>query len=73
MEEQHSMPRLDRELRKLTSPTQEKFASKLGVTFPTINRWERGRGKPSLLALEMIESLPRSLGEKGETTGCDGQ
>jgi len=33
--EQKSMARLVRELRKLTGLTQEKFAAKLGVTFPT--------------------------------------
>jgi transcriptional regulator with XRE-family HTH domain len=60
------MARLVRELRELTGLTQEKFAAKLGVTFPTINRWENDRAKPSPLALEKIESLLRSLGDKGE-------
>lgn len=55
-----------RELRELTGLTQEKFAAKLGVTFPTINRWENDRAKPSPLALEKIESLLRSLGDKGK-------
>ncbi|MFN2353951.1 MAG: hypothetical protein ABR512_05430 [Desulfopila sp.] len=36
------------------------------MTFPTINRWENNRAKPSPLALEKIESLLRSLGDKGE-------
>ena len=66
MDEQHSMARLVRELRELTGLTQEKFAAKLGVTFPTITRWENDRAKPSPLALEKIESLLRSLGDKGE-------
>ncbi|MFO7766485.1 MAG: helix-turn-helix transcriptional regulator [Pelovirga sp.] len=66
MDEQHSMARLVRELRELTGLTQEKFAARLGVTFPTINRWENGRAKPSPLALEKIESLLCSLGDKGE-------
>ena len=35
--------RLVRELRKRTGLTQEKFAAKLGVTYPIINRWENGR------------------------------
>ena len=67
MDEQYSMARLVRELRGLTGLTQEKFAAKLGVTFPTINRWENDRAKPSPLALEKIESLLRSLGDKGKT------
>ncbi|WP_211248519.1 helix-turn-helix domain-containing protein [Desulfobulbus elongatus] len=66
LDEQYSMARLVRELRELTGLTQEKFAAKLGVTFPTINRWENNRAKPSPLALEKIENLLRSLGDKGE-------
>lgn len=66
MDEQHSMARLVRALRELTGLTQEKFAARLGVTFPTINRWENDRAKPSPLALEKIESLLRSLGNKGK-------
>ncbi len=66
MSEQYTMAKLVRELRELTGLTQEKFAAKLGVTFPTINRWENDRAKPSPLALEKIESLLRSLGDKGE-------
>lgn len=66
MSEHSNMAKLVRELRELTGLTQEKFAAKLGVTFPTINRWENDRAKPSPLALEKIESLLRSLGHKGE-------
>lgn len=66
MDEHRSMTQLVRELRELTGLTQEKFAAKLGVTFPTISRWENDRAKPSPLALEKIESLLRSLGDKGE-------
>jgi transcriptional regulator with XRE-family HTH domain len=62
---QADMPRLVRELRKRTGLTQEKFAAKLGVTFPTINRWENGRAKPSPLAMQRIEDLLRSMGEWG--------
>ncbi len=66
MDEQYNMAKLVRELRELTGLTQEKFAARLGVTFPTINRWENDRAKPSPLALEKIESLLRSLGDTGE-------
>jgi transcriptional regulator with XRE-family HTH domain len=58
--------RLVRELRERTGLTQEKFAAKLGVTYPTINRWENGRAKPSPLALKQIEDLARGLGERGK-------
>ena len=65
MNAQANITRLVRELRVRTGLTQEKFASKLGVTFPTINRWENGRAKPSPLALKQIENLLRDMGEKG--------
>lgn len=57
--------RLVRTLRERTGLTQEKFAAKLGVTFPTISRWENGRAKPSPLALKQIEDLLRELGDAG--------
>ena len=66
MNAQAEMSRLVRELRERTGLTQEKFAAKLGVTYPTINRWENGRAKPSPLALKQIEDLVRSLGERGK-------
>jgi len=63
---QAGTPRLVRELRARTGLTQEKFATKLGVTFPTINRWENGKAKPSPLALKQIEDLLRGMGQQGE-------
>ena len=63
---QADIPRLVRELRQRTGLTQEKFAAKLGVTFPTINRWENGRAKPSPLAMHRIEELLRSMGDEGQ-------
>lgn len=65
MNAQADMPRLIRELRQRTGLTQEKFAAKLGVTFPTINRWENGRARPSPLAVQRIEELLRSMGDDG--------
>jgi putative transcriptional regulator len=51
-----------RRLRAHTGLTQEKFAAKLGVTFPTINRWENQRSSPSPLALRQLENLAREVG-----------
>lgn len=65
MNRQTDIPSLIRELRKRTGLTQEKFAAKLGVTYPTINRWENGRAKPSPLATQKIEELLRSMGHDG--------
>lgn len=59
------LSRFVRELQQRTGLTQEKFAAKLGVTYPTINRWENGRAKPSPLALKQIENLLKGLGERG--------
>jgi putative transcriptional regulator len=60
-----NIPRFVREIRKRTGLTQEKFAAKLGVTFPTINRWENGRARPSPLAMQKIEELLREMGAGG--------
>jgi len=57
---------LVRELRARLGLTQEKMAARLGVTFPTINRWENGRAKPSPLALKQIEDLLIHLGDNGQ-------
>ncbi|MGB9610593.1 MAG: helix-turn-helix domain-containing protein [Bryobacteraceae bacterium] len=57
---------LVRELRHRLGLTQEKMAARLGVTFPTINRWENGRARPSPLALKQIEDLLTDLGENGQ-------
>lgn len=55
-----------REVRSRLGLTQEKFAAKLGVTLPTINRWENGRAKPSPLAIQTIRTLIDSMGHEGE-------
>ena len=65
MNAQIDIPRLIRKLRERTGLTQEKFAAKLGVTFPTINRWENGRAKPSPLAMQKVEELLRIMGDSG--------
>lgn len=56
----------DNQNQDLIPNTQEKLAANLGVTFPTINRWENGRAKPSPLALKQIEDLLRGLGDRGK-------
>lgn len=52
-------------LRQTLGLTQEKLAQKLGVSFPTINRWENGRSKPSPLAMKQIKDLLQNLGSSG--------
>lgn len=60
---QPQIGKLIRELRVLTGLTQEQFAAKLGVTYPTINRWENGRSKPSPMALKLIEGMLEQMGD----------
>lgn len=54
MNAQTDIPRLVRELRERTGLTQEKYAAMLGVTFPTINRGENSRARPSPLTREKL-------------------
>ena len=49
--------KLIRETRQRLGLSQEKFASKLGVSFQSVNRWENGRTKPLPLALRQIKTL----------------
>ncbi len=41
--------------------TQEQFASQLGVTFATVNRWERGKTIPSPLARQHLQKMQNDL------------
>lgn len=63
---QPAIGNLVRAMRMEMKLTQEKMAHRLGVTFPTINRWENGRATPSGLALKRIEDYILELGEKGQ-------
>jgi len=54
---------LIQELRHALRLTQKKFAAQLGVSFPTLNRWENGHATPSPLALKQIETLLNQLSE----------
>ncbi len=63
---QKSISRLVRTLRRRMGLTQEKLAARLGVAYPTVNRWENGRAKPSPLAMKQIEDLLGSLGNEGQ-------
>lgn len=64
--EQPRIGKLVRELRQAMNLSQEKLADELGMTFPTINRWENGHAKPSPIALKQIDILLQQLGDRGE-------
>lgn len=38
-------------IRKVAYLSQESFAKEIGVSFSTVNRWERGKSKPIRLIL----------------------
>lgn len=63
---QPAIGNLIRSLREQLGLTQEKFAAQLGVTFPTVNRWENKRATPSPLALDKIESMLKQLESQGQ-------
>lgn len=65
MNSQQDFSPLVRSLREKLGLTQEKFAARIGVTFPTINRWENGKVKPSPLAVRQIKDILQELGKGG--------
>lgn len=62
------------ETRQRLQLSQAKFATKLGVSFQRVNRWENGRTKPLsigslhryVLALKRIEQLLHQMGDPGK-------
>jgi putative transcriptional regulator len=61
-----NLAELIREVRTRLGLTQEKFAARLGVTLPTVNRWENGRARPSPLATQNLLKLISSMGIEGK-------
>ncbi len=50
------------DLRRRLDISQEKLASRLGVSLPTIIRWEKGRTKPDTLAFQALKRFVYQLG-----------
>ncbi|HEY9666664.1 MAG TPA: helix-turn-helix transcriptional regulator [Coleofasciculaceae cyanobacterium] len=61
--QQPEIGQLIRELRQLTGLTQEQFAAEIGVTYPTVNRWENGHTTPSPMAMKLIEQKLKEMEE----------
>ena len=59
------IPELIKTLRKYMNRSQEKFAARLGGSFQTINRWDRGHAAPSPMGIKLIELQLRQMGERG--------
>jgi len=50
-------PSVVRQIRKATGWTQEKLAQEIGVSFSTVNAWERGRRSPQPFLLKRLLEL----------------
>ncbi len=53
---------LVKETRKRLGLTQVQFAQALGVSFQSVNRWERSKTKPLPIVLKQISKDVRGLG-----------
>ncbi|HID30196.1 MAG TPA: XRE family transcriptional regulator [Desulfobacterales bacterium] len=52
-----NIPALVRSIREKTGWTQEKLAQKVGVSFSTVNCWERGKRRPQPFLLKKLLEL----------------
>lgn len=50
-------PEIIKEIRSYLNLSQSELADVLGVSFATVNRWEKGRCEPSKIAVNAIKSL----------------
>ena len=57
-----SVPELVSAIRESASLTQEGLARELGVSFATVNAWERGRATPRPRYLEVLGNMADGLG-----------
>ena len=53
-------PQEIKELRLILGLSQEMFASVIGVSFTTCNRWENGKCKPSRLAIQKMKTFNKA-------------
>jgi putative transcriptional regulator len=56
---------LVKEVRKQLAISQEDLARELGVSYTTINRWEKGLSKPSKLAKVQFDSFFEKMIRRG--------
>jgi DNA-binding transcriptional regulator YiaG len=57
---------LVKETRKRLGLTQLQFAQTLGVSFQSVNRWERGKTKPLPIVLKQIEVMVKEMGDQAQ-------
>jgi len=58
------IPKLIKELRHKLDLTQEQFANRVGVTFSTVNSWEKGTRKPHPFLLNRLLEMAEETGLK---------
>ena len=44
-------------VRKVAYLSQGSFTKEIGVSFSTVNRWERGKSKPNYVTMEKINAF----------------
>ena len=59
-------PEQIKSLRARLGLTQVALAERLGVSFPTVNRWENGKSRPSQLSWQAILELSKKEGYEGD-------
>lgn len=52
--------------------SQEELARELGVSFVTVNRWEKGHAKPSKLAMAQLAAFSAKMVKKGRLAPAQG-
>jgi DNA-binding transcriptional regulator YiaG len=57
---------LVKQTRKRLGLTQVEFAQTLGVSFQSVNRWERSKTKPLPIILKQIDLMVRQMGDGRE-------
>jgi DNA-binding transcriptional regulator YiaG len=58
------LPNLIKKLRDKLDLTQEQFAQRVGVTFSTINNWEKGNRKPHPFLFQRLLEMAEEAGLK---------
>jgi len=57
---------LVRDIRQKTGWTQERLAQEIGVSFSTVNRWERGKRKPQPFLMKRLMEFASQVEEQRE-------
>ena len=59
--QREQMPQYVKSLRIALGLTQEQFASRLGISFTTVSRWETGIHRPTRYYLKVLRNVERTL------------